>query len=451
MTYDYDLFVIGAGSGGVRASRVSSAMGAKVAIAEEYRVGGTCVIRGCVPKKLFVYASHFAEDFEDAKNYGWTVGEATHDWKTLIQNKDTEIDRLNGIYYTILENNKVELFESRAELIDAHTVKVGDKTFTAKYILVATGGTPVMPDVPGIEHAISSNEAFHLDEMPKRVVVVGGGYIAVEFAGIFNGLGSDVTQLYRGEQILRGFDHHVQAMVAQEIVKKGINLQTNANPAKIEKVGDVLNITLEDGSVIEADAIMYATGRRANTTGMGLEKVGVKLKPNGAIAVDGYSKTSVDNIYAIGDVTDRVALTPVAIHEGMAFADTVFAGKPRAFDHGDVPSAVFSQPPVGTVGLSEADARAKYGDVDIYKSEFRPMKQTITQGSERAMVKLIVDRESQRVVGVHVVGADAGEIIQGFGVAVKMGATKEQFDATVGVHPTLAEELVTMRDLYTGD
>lgn len=451
MTYDYDLFVIGAGSGGVRASRVSSAMGAKVAIAEEYRVGGTCVIRGCVPKKLFVYASHFAEDFEDAKNYGWTVGEATHDWKTLIQNKDTEIDRLNGIYYTILENNKVELFESRAELIDAHTVKVGDKTFTAKYILVATGGTPVMPDVPGIEYAISSNEAFHLDEMPKRVVVVGGGYIAVEFAGIFNGLGSDVTQLYRGEQILRGFDHHVQAMVAQEIIKKGINLQTNANPAKIEKVGDVLNITLEDGSVIEADAIMYATGRRANTTGMGLEKVGVKLKPNGAIAVDGYSKTSVDNIYAIGDVTDRVALTPVAIHEGMAFADTVFAGKPRAFDHGDVPSAVFSQPPVGTVGLSEADARAKYGDVDIYKSEFRPMKQTITQGSERAMVKLIVDRESQRVVGVHVVGADAGEIIQGFGVAVKMGATKEQFDATVGVHPTLAEELVTMRDLYTGD
>ncbi len=451
MTYDYDLFVIGAGSGGVRASRVSSAMGAKVAIAEEYRVGGTCVIRGCVPKKLFVYASHFAEDFEDAKNYGWTVGEATHDWKTLIQNKDAEIDRLNGIYYTILENNKVELFESRAELIDAHTVKVGDKTFTAKYILVATGGTPVMPDVPGIEHAISSNEAFHLEEMPKRVIVVGGGYIAVEFAGIFNGLGSEVTQLYRGEQILRGFDHHVQAMVAQEIVKKGINLQTNANPAKIEKVGDVLKVTLEDGAVLEADAIMYATGRRPNTAGMGLEKVGVELKPNGAIAVDGYSKTSVDNIYAIGDVTDRVALTPVAIHEGMAFADTVFAGKPRAFDHGDVPSAVFSQPPVGTVGLSEADARAKYGDVDVYKSEFRPMKQTITQGSERAMVKLIVDQKSQRVVGVHVVGADAGEIIQGFGVAVKMGATKEQFDATVGVHPTLAEELVTMRDLYTGD
>ncbi len=451
MAFDYDLFVIGAGSGGVRASRISSSLGAKVAIAEEYRVGGTCVIRGCVPKKLFVYASHFAEDFEDAANYGWTVPETSHDWKTLIRNKDTEIDRLNGIYHQILSNNNVELYESRAEIIDQNTIRVGDKTVTAKYILIATGGTPVMPDVPGIEHAISSNEAFHLEEMPKRVVVVGGGYIAVEFAGIFNGLGADVIQLYRGEQILRGFDHHVQAMVAQEITKKGIDLRTRANPAKIEKTDTGLQITLEDGSVIEADAIMYATGRRPNVDGLGLEAVGVETQGNGAIVVDEYSKTTADNIYAVGDVTDRIALTPVAIHEGMAFAETVFGGKPRAFDHSDVPSAVFSQPPVGSVGLTEAEAREKFGEVDIYKSEFRPMKQTITLGSERAMVKLIVEPKSDRVVGVHIVGADAGEIIQGIGIAVKCGATKEQFDATVGVHPTLAEEIVTMREKYTGD
>ena len=451
MSFDYDLFVIGAGSGGVRASRISSSFGAKVAIAEEYRVGGTCVIRGCVPKKLFVYASHFSEDFEDAANYGWTVGEASHDWKTLLRNKDTEIDRLNGIYHTILSNNNVELYESRAEIIDKNTVRVGDKKVTAKYILVATGGTPVMPDVPGIEHAISSNEAFHLEDMPKRVVVVGGGYIAVEFAGIFNGLGADVIQLYRGEQILRGFDHHVQAMVAQEITKKGIDLRVKSNPAKIEKTDTGLVVTLEDGSVIETDAIMYATGRRPNVDGLGLENVGVETKPNGAIVVDEYSRTTADNIYAVGDVTDRIALTPVAIHEGMAFAETVFAGKPRAFDHSDVPSAVFSQPPVGSVGLTEAEAREKFGEVDIYKSEFRPMKQTLTLGSERAMVKLIVEPKSDRVVGVHIVGADAGEIIQGIGIAVKCGATKEQFDATVGVHPTLAEEIVTMREKYTGE
>ncbi len=451
MTYDYDLFVIGAGSGGVRASRISSGFGAKVAIAEEFRVGGTCVIRGCVPKKLFVYASHFSEEFEDARNFGWTVGETSHDWKTLISNKDAEIDRLNGIYYNILSNNNVTLYESRAEIVDAHTVKVGAQTFTAKYILVATGGTPVMPDVPGIEHAISSNEAFHLEQMPKRIVVVGGGYIAVEFAGIFNGLGSDVIQLYRGENILRGFDHHVQEMLSAEIRKKGVDLRTHSNPAKIEKAGDELIVTLEDGSVIKTDAVMYATGRKPNTDGLGLENAGVQLKGNGAIAVDEFSKTNIDSIYAVGDVTDRVALTPVAIHEGMAFAETVFANTPRAFDHADVPSAVFSQPPVGTVGLTEEQARAEYGDVDIYKSEFRPMKQTITQGSERAMVKLIVEPKSDKVLGVHVVGADAGEIIQGFGVAVKMGATKAQFDATVGVHPTLAEELVTMREKYTGD
>ncbi|MBL4666726.1 MAG: glutathione-disulfide reductase [Sneathiella sp.] len=451
MTYDYDLFVIGAGSGGVRASRISSSMGAKVAIAEEFRVGGTCVIRGCVPKKLFVYASHYAEDFEDAKNYGWTVGKPTHDWKTLIRNKDTEIDRLNDIYHSILASNNVELFLNRAQIIDKHTVKVGDKTITAEYILIATGGTPIMPDVPGIEHAISSNEAFYLEDMPKRVVIVGGGYIAVEFAGIFNGLGADVIQLYRGEKILRGFDHHVQQMVAQEITKKGVDLRVQSNPAKIEKTSSGLLITIEDGSTLEADAIMYATGRSANTEGLGLEAIGVEMKANGAVAVDPYSKTTVDNIYAVGDVTDRVALTPVAIHEGMAFAETVFGKKPRAFNHSNVPSAVFSQPPVGSVGLTEAEARAEYGEVDIYKSEFRPMKQTLTLGSERAMVKLIVEPTSDRVLGVHIVGADAGEIIQGIGIAVVCGATKEQFDATVGVHPTLAEEIVTMREKYTGE
>ncbi|MBO6826444.1 MAG: glutathione-disulfide reductase [Sneathiella sp.] len=452
MSFDYDLFVIGAGSGGVRASRIASTnFGAKVAIAEEYRVGGTCVIRGCVPKKMFVYASHYSEDFEDAKNYGWTVNHATHNWKTLIENKDKEIDRLNGIYHNILSNNNVTLYESRAEIVDQNTVRVGDKTVTAKYILIATGGTPMMPDIPGIEHAISSNEAFHLDDMPKRVIVVGGGYIAVEFAGIFNGLGADVVQLYRGERILRGFDHHVQGFVADEIRKKGIDLRTFANPAKIEKVGDAVKVTLEDGAVLEADAIMYATGRIANTEGLGLENVGVETKANGAVVVDEYSKTTVDSIYAVGDVTDRIALTPVALHEGMAFAETVFGGKPRAFDHSNVPSAVFSQPPVGSVGLTEEEARAKYGDVDIYKSEFRPLKQTITLGGERAMCKLIVDQKTDKVLGVHIVGADAGEIIQGIGIAVKMGATKEQFDATVGVHPTLAEEIVTMREKYTGE
>ena len=452
MSFDYDLFVIGAGSGGVRASRIASTnFGAKVAIAEEYRVGGTCVIRGCVPKKMFVYASHYSEDFEDAKNYGWTVNHAAHDWKTLIRNKDKEIDRLNGIYHNILSNNNVRLYESRAEIVDKHTVRVGDQTVTAKYILIATGGTPMMPDIPGIEHAISSNEAFHLDEMPKRVIVVGGGYIAVEFAGIFNGLGADVTQLYRGERILRGFDHHVQGFVADEIRKKGIDLRTFANPSKIEKDGDGVKVTLEHGDVLKADAIMYATGRIANVDGLGLENVGVETKANGAVVVDKYSQTTVDSIYAVGDVTDRIALTPVALHEGMAFAETVFGGKPRAFDHSDVPSAVFSQPPVGSVGLTEAEARAKYGDVDIYKSEFRPLKQTITLGGERAMCKLIVDQKSDRVLGVHIVGADAGEIIQGIGIAVKMGATKEQFDATVGVHPTLAEEIVTMREKYTGE
>tara|TARA_R100000005_G_scaffold61866_1_gene31850 strand:- start:18248 stop:19603 length:1356 start_codon:yes stop_codon:yes gene_type:complete len=450
VTFDYDLFVIGAGSGGVRASRISSSLGARVAIAEEYRVGGTCVIRGCVPKKLLVYASHFSEDFHDAEGYGWTVGETTHSWPKLIANKDKEIDRLNGIYHNILKNNNVTLYNGRAMLLDKNTVKVGDQTITAKYILIATGGTPVMPDVPGIEHAISSNEAFHLESFPKRVIVVGGGYIAVEFAGIFNGLGAEVTQLYRSTQILRGFDDDVRNFLAAEIQKKGIQLRTNANPAKIEKTDRGLKVTLEDGDVLEADAIMYATGRSPNTNDIGLEEVGVMLKENGAVRVAPDSQTSVENIYAVGDVTDRIALTPVAIHEGMAFAETVFGGRPRAADHENVPSAVFSQPQVGTVGLTEAEAREKFGAVDIYKSQFRPMKMTLTGGTEQAFVKLIVDPKSDIVVGAHIVGGDAAEIIQAVGIALKCKATKAQFDATVGVHPSLAEEIVTMREKYTG-
>ena len=448
MTFDYDLFVIGAGSGGVRASRISSSLGAKVAIAEEFRVGGTCVIRGCVPKKLLVYASHFSEDFEDAAAYGWTVPKATHSWKTLIANKDREIDRLNGIYHSILDNNNVELYQARATLVDKNTVRVGGKTVTAKYILIATGGAPVMPDVPGIEHAISSNEALHLEEFPKRVIVVGGGYIAVEFAGIFNGLGAEVTQLYRSTQILRGFDADVQHFLANELRKKGIDLRTHSNPAKIEKTGSGLKITLEDGDVLETDAILYATGRAPNTANMGLEAVGVELKENGAVKVTPASQTTVDNIYAVGDVTDRIALTPVAIHEGHAFAETVFGKRPRAADHENVPSAVFSQPQVGSVGLTEAEARERYGKVDIYKSQFRPMKQTLTGGSEQAFVKLIVDAKTDIVVGAHIIGADAAEIIQSVGIALKCKATKAQFDATVGVHPSLAEEIVTMREKF---
>ncbi|TNE34217.1 MAG: glutathione-disulfide reductase [Alphaproteobacteria bacterium] len=449
MEFDYDLFVIGAGSGGVRASRISSGFGAKVAIAEEFRVGGTCVIRGCVPKKLLVYASHFSEDFEDAEAYGWTLPEKpTHSWETLIRNKDKEIDRLNGIYHNILDNNNVTLYQARATLLDAHTVKVGEETVTARYILVATGGAPVMPPIPGIEHAISSNEAFHLKEFPKRVIVVGGGYIAVEFAGIFNGLGAEVIQLYRSEQILRGFDDDIRKFLAAEIQKKGIDLRTYSNPAKIEKTDGGLKVTLEDGDILECDAIMYATGRKPNTDGMGLEKIGVELKKNGAVKVSPESQTTVENIYAVGDVTDRIALTPVAIHEGMAFAETVFANRPRAMDHENVPSAVFSQPQVGSVGLTEAEAREKYGEVDIYKSDFRPMKQTLTNGTERAFVKLIVDPKSDIVVGVHIVGSDAAEIIQSVGIALKCKATKAQFDATVGVHPSLAEEIVTMREKF---
>ncbi|MCK0068452.1 glutathione-disulfide reductase [Kordiimonas laminariae] len=445
MTFDYDLFVIGAGSGGVRASRIASSFGAKVAVAEEYRVGGTCVIRGCVPKKLLVYASHFSEDFHLAEGFGWTVGETSFDWKKLIDRKDAEIDRLNGLYINTLNGAGVEIINGRATVEDANTVRVGDKTYTAKKILVAVGGWPSMPDVPGIEHAISSNEALHLEEQPKRIVVVGGGYIAVEFAGIFAGMGSEVIQLYRGDQILRGFDDDLRERLAREMTGKGIDLRLGTNITEIKKTDDGVRLTLTDGSTLDADAVMYATGRVPKTAGLGLENAGVEME-RGAVKVDAYSRTNVPSIFAVGDVTNRVQLTPVAIKEGHAFALTEFGGTEQAAEHDAIPSAVFSQPPIGTVGLSEAQAREKYGEIEVYTSDFKPMKHTLGGSDERAFTKMIVDKKTDVVVGAHMIGADAAEIIQGVGIAVKAGLTKAQFDATVAVHPSSAEEFVLMRN-----
>ncbi|MGF1628425.1 MAG: glutathione-disulfide reductase [Kiloniellaceae bacterium] len=449
--FDYDLFVIGGGSGGVRGARMAAAAGARVAIAEAYRYGGTCVIRGCVPKKLLSYAAHFHEDFEDAAGFGWTVPAPRFDWATLIANKDKEIDRLEGIYEQILANAGVKACHGHARLLDAHTVEVGDQRFTARTILIATGGAPVFPLEPGWEHGISSNEAFHLKELPKRVVIAGGGFIAVEFAGIFNGLGSEVTLLYRGPQILRGFDDDVRNTLAGELVKKGIDLIVETTIDRIEKREGDLLLHLSDGSTLETDVVMAATGRKPNVGNLGLEAVGVALDSNGAVKVDEYSRTSVENIYAVGDVTDRINLTPVAIQEAMAFVDTVFRGNARAMDHADVPSAVFSHPPVATVGLTELQARERHGALDIYRSTFRPLKHTLSGRDEKTMMKLIVAQDSQRVVGVHMVGLDAPEIIQGMAVALKAGATKQCFDATVGIHPTAAEEFVTMREPLPGD
>ncbi len=447
-TYDYDLFVIGAGSGGVRASRVAASHGAKVAICENYRVGGTCVIRGCIPKKLMTYAAHYAEDFEDAEAYGWTVGPRSFSWSKLIANKDTEIDRLNKIYLRLLADAGVECIEGTGRLVDPHTVEIDGRAVTAETILVATGGWPTMPDVPGIEHAVSSNEVFHLAEQPRRVVVVGGGYIACEFAGIFNGVGSEVVQLYRRAQVLRGFDDDVRNTLAQEARKKGVDIRVETNVSRIDKVGSQLQVTCTTGAVIETDLVLYATGRAPNTKGLGLEEAGVKLNEGGAVAVDEWSRTSVANIYAVGDVTDRLNLTPVALNEGLAFAETVFGGNNRKMDHRNVAHAVFSQPNVSCVGLSEADARTEFGDVDIYKSTFRGLKHTLTGRDEKTMMKIVVDAASQRVVGIHMVGPEAAEIVQGLAIAVKMGATKAQLDATVGIHPTAAEEFVTMRQKF---
>jgi glutathione reductase (NADPH) len=443
--YDFDLFVIGAGSGGVRASRISASYGARVAVAEERYLGGTCVNVGCIPKKLLVYASHFAEDFEDAEGFGWSVGERKFDWARLIANKDKEIERLNSVYGRLLDDAGVTRLDGRARVVDRHTVEIDGRTHTAANLLIATGGWPSMPEIPGIEHAISSNEAFHLQSLPERVIVVGGGYIAVEFAGIFNGLGAQTTELYRGELFMRGFDDDVRRLLAEEMRKKGIDLRFDANIARIEKQRGGLRARLDDGSELDADQILFATGRSPNSAGIGLAEAGVALDAVGAVVVDAYMRTSVPNIFAIGDVTNRLQLTPVAIHEGMAVAATLFKDQPTRPDHEDVPTAVFSQPTLGTVGLSETAARARYGALDIYRSSFRALKHTLSGRDERTLMKLVVDRASQRVVGAHMLGPDAGEIIQGIAIAMKMGATKAQFDATIGIHPTAAEEFVTMR------
>ncbi|MBL71278.1 MAG: glutathione-disulfide reductase [Rhodobiaceae bacterium] len=445
MSFDYDLFVIGAGSGGVRAARMSAGHGAKVAVAEEYRVGGTCVIRGCVPKKLFVYASHFAEEFEDAAGFGWTVADAKFDWPTLVKNKDAEIDRLNSIYIKNLEASDVEILQGRAIVKDANTVTLDGHDINAKYILVAVGGTPFMPQIEGIEHAISSNEAFHIEELPQHIIVVGGGYIAVEFAGIFNGLGVDTTLVYRGPQILRGFDNEVRDHLAAEMAMKGVIIKTESDIAAITKTANGYTVTYQDGSTQNTGLVMYATGRVPMTEGLGLENAGVELGAKGEIKVDAYSKTNIDSIYAVGDVTARAELTPVAIREGTAFAETLFNDNPLAVDHSIIPTAVFSQPPVGTVGLGEEAALEAGHEIDVYGASFRPMKNTLSGNPEKTLMKLIVDKDDDKVLGLHIVGPDSGEMIQAFGVAITMGATKAQFDATIAVHPTAAEELVTFK------
>jgi glutathione reductase (NADPH) len=449
MAEEVDLFVIGAGSGGVRAARISSGYGARVMVAEEYRVGGTCVIRGCVPKKLLVYASRFAEEFEDAKGFGWTVPEPTFDWATLIANKDKEIDRLEKAYTANLDRAKVKIAKSRAEIVDAHTVRLTatGETVRAKHILIATGGWPSLgKDIEGREHIISSNEAFHLKELPKRILIQGGGYIAVEFAGIFNGLGSEVTLVYRGDNILRGFDEDVRNHLRTELEKRGINVITKQIVEGVEKVDHGLDVCLSGHGQVMVDKVMFATGRRPNVKGLGLETAGVTLGPTGAIAVNEFSQTNIPHIYAVGDVTDRIALTPVAIREGHAFADTVFGNKPTRVDHADVPTAVFSEPEIGTIGLTQAQACASLAKVDIYKTMFRPMKASLAGRDTRAFMKLVVDGTTDRVVGCHIAGADAGEMIQLIGIAVKMKATKADFDAVMAVHPTASEELVTLRE-----
>ena len=448
--FDYDLFVIGAGSGGVRAARLAAMSGAKVAVAEEDRVGGTCVIRGCVPKKFMVYASEYSRSFATARGYGWDIGETKFDWRRFLMAKDDEIARLSGIYVRNLQNAGAELVHAKARVKDAHTVEVAGKgTFTAKKILIATGGRPWMPaELPGVEYAISSNEAFHLEQLPKRIAIAGGGYIACEFASIFNGLGVETTLVHRGPNILRGFDDDVRSHVAEEMEAAGIRIRLGAQIGKIEKTADGLVSGCVDGHELQSDVVMFALGREPYTEGLGLAEAGVELAANGAVKVDAYSHSNVESIWAVGDVTDRINLTPVAIREGAAFAQTEFYANPTTFDHEMVASAVFTQPQMGSVGLSEADARHAHGKVDIYLSKFRPKKETFYGGHQRALIKLVVEQGSERILGCHVVAPDGPEIIQMAAIAMKMGVTKPQWDATCAVHPTLAEELVTMREKY---
>ena len=446
MTFDYDLFVIGGGSGGVRAARVASATGAKVALAEEFRMGGTCVIRGCVPKKLMVFASGYSEMFNDARAYGWELTEGPFDWSRFRVKLDAELDRLEGIYRKLLDGSNVFIMDTRATVKDAHTVTLSDGSdVTAKHILVATGGRPVLPNIPGAELGITSNDIFLLDEMPKSILIVGGGYIACEFAGVLNGLGVEVTQFYRGEQILRGFDDEARGVVADGMREKGVNLQINTNVAEMEKRDGGIWVKATDGTEKLYDQVMFATGRAPNTDGMGLEEAGVALGRGSEIVVDEFSQTKVPSIYAIGDVTDRVQLTPVAIREAMAFIETVFKGNPTPVDHELIPSAIFTQPEMGTVGLSEEDAR-KIEPVEIYSANFKPMNHSFGGREDRVLMKLVVSVATRKVLGCHIVADHAGEMIQLAGIAVKMGATKEDFDRTVAVHPTMAEELVTMKE-----
>jgi glutathione reductase (NADPH) len=444
--YQHDLFVIGAGSGGVRAARMSANYGAKVAIAENRYLGGTCVNVGCVPKKLFVYASHFSEDFETAGSFGWHIQNSKFDWPQLLKNKNTEIERLNDVYQQILDGAGVETITGRATLMNEHSVSINGEIITAERILVATGGWPSVPDFPGKELVITSNEAFFLDSLPERMVIVGGGYIAVEFAGIFHGFGVDTTLIYRGPLFLRGFDHDLREKLAEEMRKKGIKLLFNTNVTEIEKRENKLIVHCGKLNSLDTDLVMYATGRTPNTDDLGLEKTNVSLNNKNAIIVNEHYQTSVPCIYAIGDVTDRVNLTPVALAEGMALAKHLYANEDNPVDYANIPTCVFSQPNIGTVGLTEEQAREKYIELDIYKSTFTPMKLSLTESDEKIFMKIIVDKESNRVVGVHMLGSDAGEIIQGIGIAIKAGATKAIFDATIGIHPTAAEEFVTMRE-----
>lgn len=452
MAYDFDLFVIGAGSGGVRAARFAAGFGARVAVAESRYLGGTCVNVGCVPKKLLVYGAHYAEDFEQARGYGWSTGENGFDWATLIANKDREIQRLNGIYRKLLLDSGVTLVEGHAHLCDAHSVEVNGQRYSAEHILIATGGWPSVPDIPGREHAITSNEAFYLPERPNRVLVVGGGYIAVEFASIFHGVGARTSLLYRGELFLRGFDGAVRTHLRDELARKGVDLQFNADVTRIDRQADgSLLATLEDGRTLEADCIFYATGRRPMLDNLGLENAGIELDERGYIKVDDQYRSSVPSVLAIGDVTGTVQLTPVALAEGMAVARRLFKPEQyRPVDYRLIPTAVFSLPNIGTVGLTEEQAKAEGYEVKVFESRFRPMKLTMTDSQERSLMKLVVDADSDRVLGCHMVGPEAGEILQGLAVALKAGATKQVFDETLGIHPTAAEEFVTMRTPVAG-
>ncbi len=443
--YDYDLITIGGGSGGVRASRMSAAHGARVALVEAGPLGGTCVNVGCIPKKLFSYAAHYAADFSDARGYGWSVENEKFDWNILLGNKDREISRLNGIYDKLLRDAGVKIIAGRARIVDPHTVEVGGQVLTGAHLLVATGGHAVKPDIPGADLGITSDQAFHLDRLPRRVVLLGGGYIAVEFASIFNGLGVATTLVHRGQQLLRGFDDDLGKILAEELAHQGITLVLNETVSAVTRNGGELQVRLGSGGNLETELVMFATGRRPNVAGLGLEAAGVALTDSGAVKVDNFYCSSVPSIHAIGDVIDRVQLTPVAIAEGMALARTLFKKEPTTLDYGNIPTAVFSHPHIGTVGLTEAQARERHAAVDVFRSRFRPLKATLSGAGERVFMKLVVDRESGRVLGAHMVGAEAGEIIQGIAVALNCGATKAQFDATIGIHPTTAEEFVTLR------